>query len=458
MNDQHLQEWESYAGESPWQSAAPSTEISETEFFNGPFEMTNPGESPFQLGESHENAYEMPVTAAESSEFEGRSGSEFVIPETPQALQGLPAGLALHQLVNSPEMQQVSLASLLGKAARQTVRVDGADISVPSYLRLISRLSGEVAEQSEAEVVSGSLDVTCITPWPEAVISGYSEYSQQLDAAQQAKLTRLAQEIVDSFATSTPVRFVRVVGHADTALRIPPAQRSKFEYDVSVRRAQSAEHDLRLEIEKLGKGRNPEPIKHITFLPNIGVGATKKFYSHPTSEAQMRANRRVEIYFTECTVPTKWTWVDSATRGLAIVQPNTDPRKRVRCMLSLLLNLREKASDGYLDYQNWKGLFYPPGFTEAQKEKLIQGATSHLKWQLGARTVYGPADEITDKDFISGLESLDEVITRSMRDFKLNAEAGGAGASVIIVRGWKLIQLNRVNPNSIYSCYASYSW
>jgi len=139
MSDQHLQEWESYVGESPWQSTAPSTEMSETEFFNGPFEMTSPGESPFQLGESHENAYEMPVTAAESSEFESLSAAESLVPEPPQALQGLPAGLALHQLVNSPEMQQVSLASLLGKAATQTVRVDGADISVPSYLRLLSR-------------------------------------------------------------------------------------------------------------------------------------------------------------------------------------------------------------------------------------------------------------------------------------------------------------------------------
>jgi hypothetical protein len=32
------------------------------------------------------------------------------------------------------------------------------------------------------------------------------------------------------------------------------------------------------------------------------------------------------------------------------------------------------------------------------------------------------------------------------------------GASVIVVRGWKLIQEQRLNPNSIYSCYASYTW
>jgi outer membrane protein OmpA-like peptidoglycan-associated protein len=478
----HQLEWEEYdalyVGESLWQSVTPSTEIQESEFPNAAFEVTSAGESPFQLANSRENAYEIPA-AAGSSEFRGLSGPESLSEsessfagkafeanpysgehlesqEIPQVLQGIPASLALHQLVNSPEMQQVSLASLLGKGARQTVRVDGADISVPSYLRLISRLSGEVAEQSEAETVPGSQDVTCITP--VAVIAGYSEYSQQLNAAQQATLTRLAQEIVDSFATDTPIRLVRVVGHADTALRIPPAQRPKFEFDVSVRRAQSAEHDLRLEIERLGKGKSPEPIKLITFLPSAAMGSTKKFVSHPTNEAQMRMNRRVEIYFSQCTVPTSWTWVDSATRGLAIVPPDTDRRKRVRCMLSLVLKLREKASDGYLDYQNWKGLFFPPGFTEEQKEKLLQGAITHLERQLGTRTVYGPATEVTDNDFISALESVDEVITRSMRDFKLNAEAGGMGASAVVVRGWKLIQENRLNPNSIYSCYASYTW
>ena len=126
-------------------------------------------------------------------------------------------------------------------------------------------------------------------------------------------------------------------------------------------------------------------------------------------------------------------------------------------MLDLVLKLREKAEDGYLDYQNWRNPF-PPGFTEKQKENQIRQFITHLEKQLAARANFGPATEIPDALFLANLESIDEVITRSMRDFKLNAEAGGAGASVIIVRGWKLIQLNRINSNSIYSCYASYHW
>lgn len=74
----------------------------------------------------------------------------------------MPATLVLHQMVNSPEMRQATLASFLGKAARRTVRLHGADISIPAYLRLISRLSNEVAQQSEAEL-GENLSVTSYT-------------------------------------------------------------------------------------------------------------------------------------------------------------------------------------------------------------------------------------------------------------------------------------------------------
>jgi hypothetical protein len=368
-----------------------------------------------------------------------------------------PAMLALHQLVNSPEMRQATLASLLGKAGRRSVKVNGSDVSIPSYLRLISRLSGEVAEQSEAEVASNVSPVVCTWP-PALVINGYSEYANKLDAAQRALLTSVAQRAVDSFATSKPIVDIRVVGHADTALRKPIQERSKFEMDVSIHRAQSATEDLHAEIIRLDRGRNPALIKCLDYANPVGMGSTKKVVSNPQSEAQMKKNRRVEIYFGRCTVPTQWTWIDTALRGLAIVAANTEAQKRVRCVLELLLRFREKADDGYLDYQNWKGLYFPSGFTEEQKERLLRNAITHLETQLGVRSVYGPASEVSDGDFISALESVDEVITRSIRDFRLNAEAGGAGASVLIVRGWRLIQSNRLNPNSIYSCYASYSW
>ncbi len=62
----------------------------------------------------------------------------------------LPATLVLHQLVNSRELQKAALASLLGHSGRRSVQVNGQDISIPAYLRLVSRLCREVADQTEA--------------------------------------------------------------------------------------------------------------------------------------------------------------------------------------------------------------------------------------------------------------------------------------------------------------------
>jgi outer membrane protein OmpA-like peptidoglycan-associated protein len=63
----------------------------------------------------------------------------------------LPASLVLHQLLHSPAMRQATMASILGKGARRSVRLHGASVSIPDYLRIVSRLCGEVAEQAEAE-------------------------------------------------------------------------------------------------------------------------------------------------------------------------------------------------------------------------------------------------------------------------------------------------------------------
>jgi hypothetical protein len=60
----------------------------------------------------------------------------------------MPANLALHQLLNSPSTRQATLASLLGRGARRSVRINGANISIPGYLRVLSRLCREVAEQA----------------------------------------------------------------------------------------------------------------------------------------------------------------------------------------------------------------------------------------------------------------------------------------------------------------------
>jgi hypothetical protein len=63
----------------------------------------------------------------------------------------MPATFVLHQFLNSAEMRKATLASLLGKAARRSVRVNASGIPIPTYLRLVSHLCREVAEQGERE-------------------------------------------------------------------------------------------------------------------------------------------------------------------------------------------------------------------------------------------------------------------------------------------------------------------
>jgi hypothetical protein len=70
--------------------------------------------------------------------------------EITPTLGRMPAAILLHQLLGSPQMRQAAAASLLGNTGRQSVLLDGVEVSIPVYLRLVSRLCREVAEQSEA--------------------------------------------------------------------------------------------------------------------------------------------------------------------------------------------------------------------------------------------------------------------------------------------------------------------
>jgi hypothetical protein len=62
-----------------------------------------------------------------------------------------PAIVALFSLLGSREPRDAALAALLGRAGRRSVRVNGADVPLATYLRGLSRLALEAAEHSLAE-------------------------------------------------------------------------------------------------------------------------------------------------------------------------------------------------------------------------------------------------------------------------------------------------------------------
>jgi V8-like Glu-specific endopeptidase len=60
-----------------------------------------------------------------------------------------PAAAVLHWLLGAREPQQSMLAALLGRSHRRVVRLRGSEIPLGTYLRLLSRLCREAAEQAE---------------------------------------------------------------------------------------------------------------------------------------------------------------------------------------------------------------------------------------------------------------------------------------------------------------------
>ena len=66
-----------------------------------------------------------------------------------------PPVLTLHQALSSPAPQQAALAVLLGRAGRRSTRVHGYDVPIPAYLRALSRLCREAAEQAEKDLWNG---------------------------------------------------------------------------------------------------------------------------------------------------------------------------------------------------------------------------------------------------------------------------------------------------------------
>lgn len=85
------------------------------------------------------------IRSAFSPEHSNLSAEEVTV-----VLGGLPAAVTLHQMLSSPATRQATMALLLRKGARRTVQVNGSNVSIPAYLRVMSRLCREVAEEYDA--------------------------------------------------------------------------------------------------------------------------------------------------------------------------------------------------------------------------------------------------------------------------------------------------------------------
>ena len=135
------------------------------------------------------------------------------------------------------------------------------------------------------------------TPSPDAVLDGYPEYAtgaSQLDASQRSALRAAAREIVRSHASRNPIDAVAIVGHSDKALRKAVSERAAFELDISRQRAASARQMLLAEVKELASGAH---FSQVLLCVDLGMGNGRPIFQSAATEAQMKRNRRVEIFF-----------------------------------------------------------------------------------------------------------------------------------------------------------------
>jgi outer membrane protein OmpA-like peptidoglycan-associated protein len=162
----------------------------------------------------------------------------------------------------------------------------------------LRELPVQMAWEAEASTCAPS----CEQP-PRIIVSGFPEYAvtpDKLDKEQRGLLQNIASTIIASSTTSKPVVAIVVRGHADVALRKPSRERQAFELDISKKRAQNA---MRLIREEVNRQLGGQPLGTIDAIIKqvFGVGSTEQLILLPTTEAERRLNRRVEVLLSQCT-------------------------------------------------------------------------------------------------------------------------------------------------------------
>lgn len=115
-------------------------------------------------------------------------------------------------------------------------------------------------------------------------IGGFSRYSNAIPLQERPKILRLAQLIVQSYKSGSPIRTMRLVGHADRDVQ----RGANFERKISGDRALAVQKALIKVIN------NPRIASQIQWQRDA-VGASQLVVTHPATEKDRQRNRRVEI-------------------------------------------------------------------------------------------------------------------------------------------------------------------
>jgi hypothetical protein len=153
---------ESFSGESPFMLGSGGEAAYEAESWETADEGETWGElESFESPEIHDGG-SIAREAARQDLQEAESSAEFTnltADEIATIFGRKSALVALHWLLASNELQQAALAALLSQPGRRSVSVLGSNLPMPSYLRLVSRLCREAAEETEHEAAQAADEV-----------------------------------------------------------------------------------------------------------------------------------------------------------------------------------------------------------------------------------------------------------------------------------------------------------
>jgi len=207
-------------------------------------------------------------------------------------------------------------------------------------------------------------------PAPDKIISGFPEYQTDLTSDQNAQLSLLAQQIVESQSSVHPISAVVVMGYADRDLRPnnpnhkPGETQQQFEMRVSTERAIAARDLLKSKISALAGARGSKPILDAIIsdpkrMKTVGMGANDLLVQNPRTESDRRLNRRVEIFLVRTVQPPTPQPDDAFSKrvqraarlieGGKKVDPDSTGTRTRRAYAFLQQMLRPNVNDKFVD-------------------------------------------------------------------------------------------------------------